>query len=211
LVLGVTLSLLIVGTLIHQAARPPDPDAERSESAVNAAVTLLGVVYVGWLFSYMVFLHGIPGKILVPLPFVTLPETPRGSWMVLYMIAVSWGSDMGAYFVGRRWGRVPLAPRISPAKTREGAFGGLLGGVVMSLLWGTWVAVPLVHCLVLGAVLGVLAQVGDLCESAIKRDFGVKDFGALLPGHGGLLDRFDSVLLTAPVAYYYLIFFLPTP
>lgn len=207
LFLPAVLTVLILGTLVFQTVHPPT--RERAEPAAGAAITLLGVVYVGWLFAYMVFLHGIPGKIYVPLPFISLPETPRGSWMVLYMIAVTWGSDMGAYFVGRRWGKRPLVPHISPAKTQEGAVGGLLGGILMSLLWGTWVGIPVIHCLILGTLLGVLAQIGDLCESALKRDFGVKDFGALLPGHGGMLDRFDSVLFTGPVAYYYIIFFLP--
>lgn len=206
--LPVVLSLLILGVLIYRVNRPND--GTRTGPTADAAITLLGVAYVGSLFAYTVLLHGLPGRIAVPLPFVTLPETPRGAWMLLYVLAVTWSSDSGAFFIGRRWGKHPLAPRVSPGKTREGAVGGILGGLLMSLLWGTWVGIPLIHCLILGVLLGALAQVGDLCESALKRDFGVKDFGSLMPGHGGILDRFDSVLLTAPVTYYYLVFFLPT-
>jgi phosphatidate cytidylyltransferase len=133
----------------------------------------------------------------------------RGAWFVLYVFAVTWITDTGAYFTGMRWGKRPLAPRLSPKKTVEGAIGGLAAATAMSLAWGMWIGLPWWHCLFLGPVLGFLAQVGDLCESAIKRDLGIKDFGTLLPGHGGILDRFDSLLFTAPIAYYYLVMVVP--
>lgn len=176
------------------------------EPLANIGVTVLGVLYVGGLFSYLIFLRSIPGTIHIPFPFVTLPEMMRGAWIVLYVFAVTFSTDTGAYLIGRRWGKNLLAPHISPAKTREGAVGGLLGGTLMSLAWGTWIGLPLIHCLILGVALAIMAQVGDLCESALKRDVGVKDFGSFMPGHGGILDRCDSVLFTAPVAYYYLMF-----
>lgn len=178
------------------------------EPLANIGVTVLGVLYVGGLFSYLIFLRSIPGTIHIPVPFVTLPEMMKGAWMVLYVFAVTFSTDTGAYLIGRRWGKTLLAPHISPAKTREGALGGVLAGTLMSLAWGSWVGFPLIHCLVLGLALSVVAQVGDLCESALKRDVGVKDFGSFLPGHGGILDRCDSTLFTAPVAYYYLVFFV---
>ncbi len=193
------LALLTIVTLITEILR------HDREPLTNIGVTLLGVVYVGWLFSYLIFLRSIPGQVVVPLGPVAV-ESPRGAWLVLYVIAVTWSTDAGAYFAGVRFGKLPLAPRLSPKKTVEGSIGGILAATVMSLAWGTWIALPLWHCLFLGPVLAVLGQIGDLCESALKRDLGIKDFGALLPGHGGILDRFDSLLFTAPVAYYYFLF-----
>jgi phosphatidate cytidylyltransferase len=213
------IALLVIGTLIHQVMRR-DP-----EPVANIGVTFLGVVYVGWLFSYLIFLRSLPGNVHLhglealangplahtPLarPIADLAHAARGTWMVLYVFAVTWSTDAGAYFVGMRFGRRQLAPRLSPKKTIEGALGGLLAATLMSLIWGTWVGLPWIHCLLLGPTLGALGQVGDLCESALKRDLGIKDFGALLPGHGGILDRFDSLFFTAPIAYYYVTLVLP--
>jgi len=117
---------------------------------------------------------------------------------------VTWITDTGAYFVGSRFGRRKLAPRLSPNKTVEGAIGGLIFATAMSIAWGSWIGLPWWHCAILGPILGFLGQIGDLCESALKRDLGIKDFGGIMPGHGGILDRFDSLLFTAPIAYYYL-------
>lgn len=202
------LAILVIATLIHQVLqRDPEPIA-------NIGATFFGVIYVGWLFSYLIFLRSLPGTVHI-LPFTALPHPlsgwfeARGAWLVLYVFAVTWSTDAGAYFVGMRLGKTPLAPRLSPKKTREGAIGGLVAATLMSLAWGHWIGLPWIHCLLLGPVLGALGQIGDLCESALKRDLGIKDFGTLLPGHGGILDRFDSLLFTAPIAYYYLIFVLP--
>lgn len=194
------LALLTIAALISEIVR------KDREPLTNIGVTFLGVVYVGWLFSYLIFLRSITGEVTVWLgPFTQ--SSALGAWLVLYVIAVTWSTDTGAYFTGVRFGRRPLAPRLSPKKTVEGSIGGLLAATAMSLAWGIWVGLPWWHCLILGPVLGVLGQVGDLCESALKRDLGIKDFGTLLPGHGGILDRFDSLLFTAPIAYYYFVFF----
>ncbi|NHO31572.1 phosphatidate cytidylyltransferase [Acetobacter sp. LMG 1636] len=129
--------------------------------------------------------------------------TPPGAWSVLFAIAVVVCSDSTAYVVGRVAGGPKLAPRISPGKTRSGAMGGLAGaliaGVVVASLWGAD-SVVLMRSAVWAVLLGVLAQAGDLAESAVKRARGVKDSGTLLPGHGGLLDRFDALLAVAPLA-----------
>lgn len=202
------LAVLVIATLIHQVLRhDPEPIA-------NVGVTFLGVVYVGWLFSYLIFLRSLPGTVNVwPFSGLYIPYfdfRALGAWFVLYVIAVTWSTDAGAYFVGASSKvKTPLAPRLSPKKTRQGAIGGLLAAGLMSLAWGSWIGLPWWHCIILGPLLGFLGQVGDLCESAMKRDLGVKDFGSLLPGHGGILDRFDSLLFTAPVAYYYLVFVVP--
>lgn len=190
------LAVMVIGTLIHQVVR------RESEPLANAGVTFFGVIYVGWLMSYLIRLRSFGGTI-APFPF---PETPRGAWIVLYVFAVTWITDTGAYFAGSRFGKRKLAPRLSPNKTLEGAIGGLIAACLMSLTWGQWIGIAWWHCVVLGPLLGLLGQVGDLCESALKRDIGIKDFGGIMPGHGGVLDRFDSLLFTAPIAYYYLVF-----
>jgi len=200
------LAILVIATLVSDIWR------HDSQPLANIGVTFLGVIYVGWLFSYLIFLRSLPGVVQVPFfGGLSLPHAARGAWLVLYVFAVTWSADAGAYFFGMRFGKRKLAPRLSPNKTVEGAVGGIFAATTMSLLWGTWVGLPWFHCLFLGPVLGALGEVGDLCESALKRDLGIKDFGGLLPGHGGILDRFDSVLFTAPVAYYYLLFVVPKP
>jgi phosphatidate cytidylyltransferase len=194
------MALLVMVTMVHQVLR------QNPEPVKNIGVTFLGVVYIGWLISYMIALRSI-GGFVQPLPF--FPKSPFGAWVVLYVFFVTWMTDAGAYFVGSHFARkgkgTPLAPRLSPKKTQQGFVGGLVFGLLSSLAWGIWIGIPVVHCLILGPLLGALGQIGDLCESALKRDLGVKDFGGILPGHGGILDRFDSLLFTAPIAYYYLI------
>jgi phosphatidate cytidylyltransferase len=133
-----------------------------------------------------------------------LPGDP-GAWAVLFVFLTTWACDTGAFFVGRTFGRHKLAPQLSPGKTREGAIGGLLAALVVGSVLGNVLHLGSPLSLLLGVVSGVLGQVGDLVASAIKRELGLKDFGALLPGHGGILDRFDSLLLTAPAIYYILL------
>ena len=194
------LVVMAIGTLIHQVVR------RESEPLANTGVTFFGVIYVGWLMSFLIRLRSFDGSI-APFPF---PETPRGAWIVLYVFAVTWITDTGAYFVGSRFGRRKLAPRLSPNKTLEGAIGGMVFACLLSVAWGHWIGLAWWHTIVLGPVLGLLGQAGDLCESALKRDLGIKDFGGIMPGHGGILDRFDSLLFTAPIAYYYLYYTIGT-
>lgn len=135
-----------------------------------------------------------------------------GPVRVLTFIVATVGSDVGGYAVGALWGRHPLAPRISPHKTREGAAGSLLLAVT-----GGWLAVTLLlhgawwQGVLLGGLVAAAATIGDLTESMIKRDAGVKDMGHLLPGHGGVMDRLDSLLMAAPVAYLALAWMIPSP
>jgi phosphatidate cytidylyltransferase len=129
-----------------------------------------------------------------------------GAWVVVLVIATTWACDSGAFFSGRALGKRKLAPTISPGKTVEGAAGGMVCALAMALGVG-WLLLRLDIRLAaaVGVLTGVLAPVGDLCESAMKRELGIKDFGSLFPGHGGVLDRFDSLLFTAPVVYYLLL------
>ena len=205
--LPVMLVVLIITTLINQVIR------REQEPVTNLGVTLFGVVYIGWLVSYLIFLRSLlPGQtIAIPLPWGHGPSVSYGAWLTLYVIAVTWMTDTGAYAFGVRFGKNSrkLAPSLSPNKSVIGAVGGLITATLTSLLWGAWAHIPWYHCLILGPILGALGQVGDLCESALKRDLGIKDFGGIMPGHGGLLDRFDSLLFTAPIAYYYLALIVP--
>jgi phosphatidate cytidylyltransferase len=114
-----------------------------------------------------------------------------------------------AYFTGLLLGRHKLAPKISPKKTIEGAVGGVAGSVLLCGLFGYFAVPPLLtHCIALGVLGGVVSQLGDLTASIFKRKMGIKDYGNLIPGHGGVLDRFDSVLFTAPAVYYYIVIVL---
>jgi phosphatidate cytidylyltransferase len=130
-----------------------------------------------------------------------------GTAWVLVAFLIVWVTDSGAYFVGRAWGRRKLSPRLSPSKTWEGAVGGWLFATVVGLGLGVWGQGTYfgnaVDGLLLGTFGGVWAQVGDLVESSMKRELGVKDFGGWLPGHGGVLDRFDSFLFVCPLVYFW--------
>jgi phosphatidate cytidylyltransferase len=177
--LAILLSLLAGGTAF-------------AESVPAAALTLLGSAYLGALGGAIAALR-------------LLPPDAAGAWRLVLLLAIIMVADAAAFFVGKAAGRHPLAPGISPAKTIEGALGGLAGGI------GAAVAVralglpsiPLAHALLFGIAVAALGIAGDLVESLLKRWAGVKDSGALFPGHGGMLDRLDSLLFGAPVLYYY--------
>ncbi|MFH1810809.1 MAG: phosphatidate cytidylyltransferase [Pseudomonadota bacterium] len=156
------------------------------------ATTVLGLVYCGVTLSFLYRLR------------MEHPDVEGRGWVYLVMM-VTWANDTCAYFAGRALGKHKLFPLLSPKKTWEGAVGGLAGSVVGALVGHFWFAthIGLVEALVLGAVAGVLAPVGDLAESLAKRSFDTKDSGALLPGHGGLLDRIDAILITGPFIYLF--------
>ena len=158
---------------------------------------MIGMVYLGALFSSLVLLRDLPGRISVD-PF---GRADRGAWLLLFVAACVWATDTFAYFAGRSFGRRKLAPKLSPGKTVEGFIGGLLGAMVTGGLFATWIHLPPVVGLAIGGMAGVVGPLGDLFESALKRELGLKDFGRVMPGHGGILDRFDSLLFVAPLAY----------
>ena len=171
---------------------------DSSQAIVGVSTALFGIFYVSWCFSF-----------LIKLRFLDAPSLPSGSWLVVLLLLITKGGDVGAYFVGSAIGRHALAPRISPHKTWEGMVGGLLFSVGGALvLRPVFSQVPVQHLLILGLMLGILGQLGDLLESLIKRDCQVKDSGTLLPGMGGVLDVLDSLLFTAPICYFYVRKFL---
>jgi phosphatidate cytidylyltransferase len=158
----------------------------------SAALTLLGAAYLGSLGGSVAALR------------LLHPDTD-GAWRLVLLLAIVMGSDTAAFFAGNAIGRHKLAPGISPGKTIEGAVGALLGGVAAAAIVRSLglPSLPMAHALLLGLAVSVLGIAGDLVESLLKRWAGVKDSGALFPGHGGMLDRLDSVLFGAPVLYYY--------
>jgi phosphatidate cytidylyltransferase len=189
-----TFGILSLGLLVYCTFRSP---AQRVMP--DAAVSIFSLVYIGFT--------------LLALP--ALREQANGPSLVTFLLCVVWAGDIVALYVGRALGRHKLAPRLSPNKTWEGAVGSVIGSLLAAaglLALTEWLAQwnsaklsfpeEVWYWLVLAVVVNVAAQVGDLAESALKRSAGVKDSGTLLPGHGGVLDRIDALLLAAPVLWY---------
>lgn len=154
----------------------------------GTAVTVFAGVYITFPLAYMLLLRNLPGA--------------DGPFYFFYLTIVTWVNDTAAYFAGSTFGRRRLAPAISPHKTIEGAAAGVLGSVLAGAVFAAICGRNPLQAGLMGLLLGPLGQSGDLFESMLKRDMGAKDSGAFLPGHGGVLDRFDSFLFTAPVLYY---------
>lgn len=178
------------------------------------AVTAAGALLPAGGVSFIVFIRHLP--IAVPADAFPLWPTVAGVALVAYPLMVTWMTDSAAFFGGRRWGRRKLAPALSPGKTMEGAIlglvGGTLGGWVMGqLIFGLWLGMPVsgVAGALGGLLISALSQLGDLSESAWKREAGVKDSGTVFPGHGGILDRMDSLIFTIPASYWWLALILP--
>jgi len=162
------------------------------------AVTLFGVLYVGWLSAHLVLLRELPWR--------AGTAYADGASYVLLAFFITWSCDTGAYAVGRMFGRTRPWQRISPRKSIEGALGGLAAAVIAAFIARAWFApyLRLVDAGILGALTGVFAQAGDLVESLLKRDAHSGDSSDIIPGHGGILDRFDSLYFGAPLVFYYL-------
>ena len=146
-----------------------------------------------------------------PLSFaVDLHRLPRvGPKLLLFALVITWMADTAAYFVGRAVGKHALAPHLSPNKTWEGSIGSMMGSLLVAWAFSYWIRMPVLHLLAMAAIGNVAGQMGDLLESAYKRSAGVKDSGGLLPGHGGVLDRIDALILCIPVVWYYIVIVNP--
>jgi phosphatidate cytidylyltransferase len=168
-------------------------------TVVDAAITIFGCFYVIFLFNF----------------FITLRNLEAGAYMVILAILGCVGADTAAFVIGCKFGKKKLIPKVSPNKTVEGSIAAFGGSVLVCTAYGIalmfmerFPQFPIYHYVIIGLLLGAVAQIGDLCASAVKRYCGVKDFGKIIPGHGGILDRFDAYLLAMPVVYYYYVVFL---
>lgn len=163
-----------------------DPDS----ALRNVSSALLATIYVGWLFGRHLLL---------------LLEMPEGKHLVFFLMGVTWSGDIAAYLIGRKFGKHKIVPSISPAKSAEGYIAGVILSCITAVaLWYLFMEdMILIHAIVLGIGLAIIGQIGDLAESLLKRGADVKDSGTLIPGHGGILDRCDSLIFITPALYYY--------
>jgi len=186
LAIPLLLTSAIVLSLIWLLWQP-----QKDGAFIGWAWTIAGILYIGWLLSYFVALRGLD----------------NGRDWVFLALFTTFGSDTTAFFVGRALGKHHLAPRISPGKTWEGAIAGVFGSIIVSLILVNLFGLPLSYgwTILLGLLVSIFGQLGDLVESLLKRNMGVKDSGRLISGHGGFLDRIDSVVFAVIVVYYYVL------
>lgn len=186
------LTAFVVGVMALELLRP------REQGVAPMSVTLFGVLYVGWLSAHLLYLRELPASLGLPYD--------AGAAFVFLVFVPTWACDTAAYGVGMAFGRHRLLPSVSPKKSVEGSLGGLAAALAAALLAKAWFA-PFLSWLdagILGLAVGIFAQVGDLAESLLKRTSNAKNSGEMIPGHGGVLDRFDSLFFTAPLVFYYL-------
>jgi phosphatidate cytidylyltransferase len=164
-------------------------------NVVSSAISITGFIYIVCFFSLCILIR----------------DKNHGSALIWLVFIIAWCSDTFAYYVGRSMGKHKLCPLVSPKKTVEGSIGGILGSIVGVLIWGYFnrgIDFHWYQLIILAMCGSVISQIGDLSASLIKRYIGIKDYGNIMPGHGGILDRFDSILFAAPVVYYYIAIFL---
>jgi len=184
--MGVFVALLVIPTSYVFSRRALD------DALPSSAIAVLATLYVGMLGGSLIRLRNdFPASI--------------GPKLVFFLLLVVWLGDAGAYYVGKQFGRHALSPRISPKKTIEGGVGGILVAIITAIVIRStfFPEFPLVHAVIAGVILSIAGVIGDLAESMWKRSAAVKDSGTLIPGHGGFLDRFDSIFFTTPILYVY--------
>ncbi len=186
----VALAVFILGAAaLAVSRRAPWKDAIAALCADSAALLL-----IAFPLSFLVPLHA---------------ARPLGPRLLLFLLVLLWAGDSLAYFIGRAIGRHKMAPELSPGKTWEGAAANLLGSLIVAFVAARWIPLPVFHLAAMAALANLAGQLGDLTESAYKRAAGAKDSGVILPGHGGMLDRVDSLIFAAPVVWYYFRMLLP--
>jgi phosphatidate cytidylyltransferase len=167
------------------------------EASMKLAYTVLGILYIPFLFSHV----------------FALKDLENGRYWILTALLLVWACDSAAYFIGIKFGKHKMAPSISPKKSIEGGLAGITAPIISMFiikyaLYFKNVEISILHIIVVGAIVGIVGQVGDLAESMFKREYGIKDSGNLLLGHGGFLDRFDSLIFIIPILFYYLKLFV---
>jgi phosphatidate cytidylyltransferase len=181
---GMFTALLVIPASYVLSRKPLE------DSLPSSAIAVLATTYVGMLGGSLIRLRG---------------DFPVGAKLIFFLLLVVWLGDSGAYYVGRSLGKHKLSPRISPKKTVEGLAGGIVTSIITAVVihFTFFKEIPLVHAIIAGVILSFAGVIGDLAESMWKRSADVKDSGTLIPGHGGFLDRFDSIFFTAPILYCY--------
>ena len=185
------LLTLALSLVFASVARIFDRD-DLKNSLLGIAVTVSGLIYTSVLSGYLILMRNLDNGLI---------------YIYIFLIII-WGSDSVAYFIGSKFGKNKLSPAISPNKSIEGAAGGIFAGVLGGSFWWLRGEFSFLHCLIFGILISLAGIIGDLFESLIKRTAGIKDSGNFFPGHGGVLDRIDSLLFAAPVWYYYIKYFL---
>ena len=182
--MGMFVTLLVIPTSYVFSKKPLE------DSLPSSAIAVLATMYVGMLGGSIIRLRN---------------DFPDGPKLIFFLALVVWLGDAGAYYTGKNLGKRKMAPHISPKKTIEGGIGGVVTSIVTAIVvhFTFFKSFPLVHAIIAGALLSVAGMIGDLAESMWKRSAAVKDSGTLIPGHGGFLDRFDSIFFTAPILYCY--------
>lgn len=178
---------IVIGALLHRLC------ARRTvtHGLMDPAIVAFGPLYIGLCLGHLLLTRAMP----------------EGEFLIFGLFLITWAADTGAYYVGTSLGRHKLAPTISPNKTVEGLAGGLIAAGLAAVLTQAWFlpSLTMADCAAVACLLTIAGLLGDLAESAMKRGAGVKDSGTVIPGHGGLLDRLDSLLFTAPAFYYYVV------
>jgi phosphatidate cytidylyltransferase len=185
---NMTLEFVLFALVLGVAVIALGSQSDITNTLTSISVSSSGLVCIVVPLSSVVRLHAVPDI---------------GPLLLLFTVVLVWAGDTAAYFVGRSFGRWKLAPQLSPGKTWEGAVANLLGALFTASLFAHWVPIPPLHMLGMAAAGSIAGQIGDLFESAWKRSAGAKDSGTLLPGHGGMLDRIDALILAAPAVWYY--------
>jgi len=182
---NIFVTFFIILTFIFQLFKK-----DFSKVLAEISITIFGSIYLGYFLSFI----------------LKIKDLPNGNYYLISLLIVTWANDSGAYLVGTKFGKNKLFPRISPNKTIEGSIGGIIFSIAGTFALKNWLNLTFNELLFLGLIISIMAQLGDLFESVLKRGSGIKDSGNLIPGQGGILDCFDSLIFTAPVFYYYIIF-----
>ncbi|HER23894.1 MAG TPA: phosphatidate cytidylyltransferase [Candidatus Atribacteria bacterium] len=184
---NIIISFFILTTFIYQLFKK-----DYSRVLAELSITIFGSIYLGYLLSFI----------------LKIKNLPNGNYYLISLLIITWANDTGAYLIGTKFGKNKIFPKISPKKTIEGSIGGIVFCLVITFFLKNWLNFNVKELLSLGLIISIIAQLGDLCESILKRGSGIKDSGSLIPGHGGILDSLDSLIFTAPIFYGYLILFI---